>query len=71
MRKCSIAVLQYCKYRLFSKDKLIILISLKHDLEREFTMQGFLTKTQDGLCCVVALAPWRMPERGRLRPPRH
>jgi hypothetical protein len=28
-------------------DKLIRLISLKHDLEREFNMQGFLTKTQD------------------------
>jgi hypothetical protein len=43
---------------LFSVDKLIILISLKHDLEREFIMQGFLTKSSGPACAdAVALAP--------------
>jgi hypothetical protein len=52
-------------------DKLIRLTLLKHDLEREFIMQGFLTKSSGYACAdAVALAPGRMQER-RFRSSRH
>jgi hypothetical protein len=50
-------------------DKLIRLTLLKHDLEREFNMQGFLTKTQDAPERIRrACPPGRMPERRRPAP---
>jgi hypothetical protein len=46
---------------LFLVGKVVILISLKHDLEREFIMQGFLTKSSGSACAdAIALAPGRM-----------